>query len=477
MHMSAHKVEPTDICYIVSHGFAARMVLQTGLLERLVRNGKRVALIAPDIGDTNLRDYAVRQGFRLYAFKAPKNYFTTDYMNMRKYFLEDIRHNPGLWAKHLQAIHEKNRRLYFRLSAHIYYGVYQLIKIFPFIRTLFKAYENKILRSPRAEALIREINPALVVATYPVNLPESMLLRAGQQQGIKTAIHLLSWDNITCKGHFPALADYYIAWGPVMKSEFQAYYGIGEERIYECGVPHFDEHIGVWKNPDATPFLRNMGLDPAKPYLFVAMSSPVFAPTGIDIVEWLAAQVSAGTFGQDMQLVVRPHPQNVQRGMADKSWLPRLDAIRNDRVGVDYPDLVESELPWSMQHSDMLKLSNLLTGCAVCLNFGSTVSIDALVVEKPVIVIAFDAEKELPWYISGRRQMDYVHYRKLIALGGVRVAWSFDDLSRELDRYLSDPETDREQRRHTLLQECGDNDGRATERVAAALEKLLSRAD
>ena len=38
-----------DVCYIVSHGFASRMLVQTDLLGRLSDAGKRVALIAPEL--------------------------------------------------------------------------------------------------------------------------------------------------------------------------------------------------------------------------------------------------------------------------------------------------------------------------------------------------------------------------------------------------------------------------------------------
>lgn len=452
------------------------MVLQTKLLERLVQSGKRVALITPDKHDQNLVGYCEQQGFELYEFQPPKGVFEMNYMNMRKYFLEDVRNNPGLWAKHLQAIHNPRlKALYFKLSAYFYYGVYQLIKIAPFIRTWFKRYEDWQLRSETADALLKEIGAELVVATYPVNIQEAILLRSAQQQGIKTTIHLLSWDNITCKGHFPALADYYIAWGNVMREEFKEYYGIPDDRIYPCGVPHFDEHVKVREAPDYKPFIKELGLNPDLPYLFVAMSSPIFAPKGIEIVEWLAQEVTAGRFGADMQLIVRPHPQNVDKKMGDVSWLPRLDAIRNQHVSVDYPSVVKSNLPWSMQHSDMLRLSNLLAGCTVCLNFGSTVSIDALMVGKPVVVIAFDADEKLPWHISGCRQMDYVHYNKLMKLGGIRVAWSYDGLCSELDRYIQDPEADLDLRHYTLEQECGAADGKATERVVAALNTISQR--
>ena len=66
----------------------------------------------------------------MYEF-ASKNIFTVDYSFMRKYFLEDIRNNPGLWAKHLHATKgNKSWNPYFLVRPYVYYSVYKLIKTF-----------------------------------------------------------------------------------------------------------------------------------------------------------------------------------------------------------------------------------------------------------------------------------------------------------------------------------------------------------
>ncbi len=472
------------VCYLISHGFAARMVFQTGLLARLTRQEQRVAVVAPDREDANLKGFCSKQGVELFSYRPPVNFFTVDYLFKRKYFLEDIRKNPALWAKHLRAIHGNTSfNPYIRLRPWYYYGMYLLVQRFSFLRRRFLKKEASLLRDRRAEELLEEISPALVVATYPINLPESMLLRAARRLGIPTVIHLLSWDNISCKGYFPALADYYIAWGEIMKEEFMAYYGISEDRIFACGVPHFDQHKpfrdlvdrGASSAELAGQHLEAMGLDAGRPYLFMALSSPVFCPRGIDVAEWLARQVERNVYGEEMQLVVRPHPQNVQSKMADFSWLPRLQALESHRVGVDYPDLVESELPWSMKAEDMLRLSALLAGSSLTINFGSTVSIDALMVGKPVVISAFDGEEELPWWQSARRQMDYDYYKKLIGMGGVKVAGSYGEFDALIRTYLDDPQADREARERALRRECGEPDGRATERVAEVLLHLVKK--
>lgn len=460
------------------------MVFQTGLLAKLTERAQPAAVVAPDKEDENLKSFCAEQGASLYQYKPPVNFFTVDYLFKRKYFLEDIRRNPALWAKHLRAVYgNKSRNPYIRLRPFYYYLVYLLVQRFPALRRRFLKREDRLLRDEKAEELLKEIDPALVVATYPINLPESILLRSARKLGIPTVIHLLSWDNISCKGYFPALADYYIAWGAVMKEEFMSYYGIEADRIFTCGVPHFDQHRsfremlnrGLSSADIAGDYLEALGLDREKPYLFIALSSPVFCPRGIDVAEWLAAQVQQNSYGEDMQLIVRPHPQNVQSKMADFSWLPRLEALRGKRVAVDYPDLVESELPWSMKAEDMRRLSALLAGASITLNFGSTVTIDALMVGRPVVISAFDGEERLPWWQSARRQMDYAYFQKLIEMGGAKVAYDYVALDSYIKHYLRWPEADRAAREYALRQECGEPDGRATERVVKALLYLAEK--
>lgn len=455
-----------DIAYIVSHGFAARMVMQTDLLGKLVRAGKKVALIAPDAEDDNLKKYCKAAGVDLHAFRPASNRWNDQYAFARKYFLENIKANPALWEKHIYATkYNKSKNPWRQVRPRFLYLGYQLTQAFPSIRKWYQRKESQQLESEKAIRFIEAISPNTVVSTYPVNFSEGMLLKAAKAQGCKTVIHLLSWDNISCKGHFPQLADEYIAWGPIMAAELKEYYGVSDEKIHQCGVPHFDVHLLNRANPQPGVFLEKLGLKADRPYLFFGMSSPRFAPYEIDIVEWLGKQVTNNVFGKDMQLIVRPHPQNVQGNMADTSWLPRLEALNSDRIGVDFPDLSISKMAWSMQEKDMLRMSRLLAGCTVSLNSGSTLSIDALMCGKPVILTSFDAGEELTYWRSARRLIDYTHLRKLVGCGGVSLVQSFDELTAVVKEYLANPDYLLAARNYTLKQECDLQDTLATERV------------
>ncbi len=466
--------EKIDLCYVISHGFAARMLLQTGLILRLAESGKNIAIITPDPEDGNLMTLKSHPRIQIFDPQIKQSIWDDDYGVKRMYYLEDIKSNPVFWEKHLYSIlYTDSKHPWKRIRPFIYYPIHRLIPYFPSIRKRFKKRESQYLISEKASQLIRKIRPQIVVSTYPVNFLEAKFLYAAQSEGIETMIHLLSWDNITSKGIFPVIPDHFILWGKVMEAELKEYYGTPKGIVKVCGVPHFDNHHRVKENPGYAALIRNLGLQPDLPYLFVAMSSPRFAPHEIDIVEWLAEAIKKGVFGPDLQLVVRPHPQNVQGSLSDRRWIKRLDALIGKRVAIDYPQLVESKVRWSMQKSDMDHLSNLLLGCKVCINSGSTVSIDALVLDKPVVLTSFDGDQKLYYWKSARRLVDYPHQKKFVEMGGAKVVHSYEELTATLSKYLASPDHDLPQRRSALEMECHLSDGKATDRVVEAMLFVL----
>lgn len=203
------------------------------------------------------------------------------------------------------------------------------------------------------------------------------------------------------------------------------------------------------------------------------MSAPRYCPREIDIVERLGAQAAAGNF----QLLVRPHPQNMVGDMADASWLPRLRALEQlDNVGLFPPKMnTDSRLLYSMAREDLSEFSQLLAGAAVVLNSGSTVSIDAMMCGRPVILTSFDAEEDLPYWNSARRLIDYTHLAKFVAHGGVSVTSNYAELDAAIEAYLQQPDLNLEARQATVAHYCLAADGKATERAVTFYEALLGR--
>lgn len=467
--------ERIDIMYVATHGFAARMLFQTGLLAKLSARGFRVAVVVPDATDRNLVEICAKTGVRLIEIRGEDSPRYVQTMQFRKYFLTDLNKNPAVLEKHMQRVLTPGRSFGRRANTKIGWWIYQLVKKVPVVSRLYLKLEAILLKSSRIFGELEKHRPRLLVATYPIFSPEYQLLAAARELKIASVLHLLSWDNIASKEPFPASADDYIVWGEVMERELKDIYEVPKGRIYQCGVPHFDLHLKTRELAKNSPYFQESGIDVNKPFLFFGMSAPRFSPREIDIVEWLANQVAMGEFGAEMQLLVRPHPQNMIGHMADLNWVNRIAKLDElERVAVNYPRLVAgSKVPWSMEQEDMVVLSALIAKSAVVLNSGSTISIDGLMQERPVVLTSFDAHEELPYWRSARRLIDFIHLKKLVDMGGVTVVRDFTDLTKAINTYLANPEYLLAERKTTLRKECFNPDGKATDRVVNVISQLL----
>ena len=464
-----------DVLYILSFGFAARTVMHTMLVPELRKCGKTVVAICSGADEPSFKNLAEKKGIKLWPAPATNKWFQSEYLAMRRYFFEDVRQNPALWSRHLREIENGNsircqqRRVLFAVN--------QVLKGIPPAQTLMEKCETGLIRNPKARLMLRSICPKIVVATYPVNALEAEFLGEAKRIGIPTVVQLLSWDNITCKGRFPVIADYYLSWGPVMTEELYSYYRVDKDRIFETGVAHFDAHVSLVDSAVNQRMLTGMGLSPDQPYLLFGMSSPYFAPHEIDIVETLAHALRQNAFGADLNMVVRPHPQNVSGYMADQSWLPRIRALQGERVGVNWPKLQESEMAWAFQEDDLGELVNLMAGCTINLNSGSTFGIDGLAHGKPVIMTFFDADRQIPWHRSARRAADFIHLRKMIDMKGVFPVWSYEELYRTIAQLMEYPQLSQKARKMALSAYCTAIDGRASERIANTLNTILNKSN
>lgn len=462
-----------DVCYILSFGFAARTVLHTDVIPELRKQGKTVAAICPGANDLVLQEQAQRIGTMLQPAPLTNKWFKAEYLAMRRYLFENVRRNPALWARHLREVETGGFSR--RWQRRVLLAVNQVLCRFSPARNMLAAFEAVMIRNRTARQVLRTIKPRLVVATYPVNALEADFLSEAKRLGIPTAVQLLSWDNITSKGRFPVIADYYLSWGPVMSAELYEYYQIISDRVFETGVAHFDAHLKLLDPVLREGLLASMGLPPDQPYLLFGMSSPYFAPHEIDIVEALARVVRQNKFGVRLNLVVRPHPLNVSGNMADESWLPRLQALRGERVGVHWPKLHKSDMAWAFQEGDLGDLVNLMAGCAINLNSGSTFGIDGLAQGKPVIMTFFDADLQVPWHLSARRGADFIHLKKLLDMNGIFAVYSYTELYGTIRQLLNEPDTRIVERKDSLFAYCSSIDGCASERIAKALQKILNK--
>jgi hypothetical protein len=310
-------------------------------------------------------------------------------------------------------------------------------------------------------AVLEKYQPDLVVLTRVFGwAADEPVLKCAASLGIPTVLLVASWDNLT-KGVFPTRPDRLVVWNPIMFEEAQELHGFRAEQIFIGGVPQFDIYADRSRIPDRETFFRRVGADPSKGLISFSMTDPKICPDEVDVIELLCKAASEGRLHKPCQILARVHPQSAARGAAYLERLKGLPGLLIDVPGRATTRFIDRD----PSVDDMLHLAATVLHSDVVTNTRSTIAIDGVALDRPVVCAGFDGYRTLPYQDSVRRYLDYSHYRKMLDIGGVRVASSPDELIAFVNDYLRDPTLDREGRARIVERECRAIDGKTGERV------------
>jgi hypothetical protein len=293
---------------------------------------------------------------------------------------------------------------------------------------------------------------------------------------------VLSWDNPTTKRYRGAMPDRVLAWSERMAGQLVQFQDIPRRSIAITGVPQFDGYARPEALVNWEELCRQTGLDPERRLILFATSSPgAFAHNGL-VAETLAGAIEDGSFG-NAQLVVRLHPIHFRTDHAGVP--PELQALaeRDPHVHLDLPQVLSNRLRCDLPADDGPRLAALLRHCAVLVNVFSTTTLEAFLLDRPVVMVAPESAVD-PGAGAGEREAareatgswdEYAHMREVVERGSARIARSMPQLVNLVRRYMEQPELDRELRIATGRAECGSVDGQAGKRVARELLALCAQ--
>jgi hypothetical protein len=281
------------------------------------------------------------------------------------------------------------------------------------------------------------------------------LMLAARRLGLPVIGNVASWDHQVGKGVLSPGLDRYLVQNEIMRADLERYHGIAPERVVVTGWPQSDVYHRPRSFGEYAALLGSLGLDPAKPVVVYAGNTPTNQPYEANyvnrIVEWWEQADGAKSF----QLLFRPHPRDSQ--------VKQRFAAALDRPGAAVQD---------SSYTDLDDLATLLQHVACVVANGGTILLDGVVNDRPSVCITFDAGAP-----PGERWADLnlggVHYRELIDSDALYRADGFDGLFAAIERALADPGEFADERRRVSRDVMGEVDGRAVERIVAAIVEVL----
>lgn len=315
----------------------------------------------------------------------------------------------------------------------------------------------------RVREQLARIAPTMVWSTFCVTPFEYPYYLAARDLGIPVVTSILSFDNLTSRSVIPPY-DHYFVWHEGMRAQLlRLYPETPRDHVTVTGTPQFDFHRDPAYRRPRGETLASLGVPADARYVLYAASFVGLAPDEPELVRRIAECMQRVPALRDLWLVVRIHPLETR-----ERWRPVTDVFPNVVVQTAWETSPDPD-GWTLSTpADQARLVSALAHAEMCVNVASTMTLDAALLDRPVIGIDFSSETDAPRGIM-YEEYGVEHYRPLVDRGGLRVAKSWTELAALMESAVGDPGRDRVQRAQMVEYECGRADGRAAERLTAAL--------
>jgi hypothetical protein len=253
-----------------------------------------------------------------------------------------------------------------------------------------------------------------------------------------------------------------------MGKELQEFYGwAARAPIFTVGAPQYDVFFRDEFRQSRQAFFRQYDLEPDRPLILYCLGSPNIIREDYGALQFVErASVTPELAGA--QVIVRPHPGFYEHGYSELDELRR----RFPRVVVQTPHRHWNRVPFQSAES-VVEWVNSVRHADVVVNLASTMTVDAAVVDRPVVNLDFDPQPGSPNQLYVKEiNHRWNHFSPVAESGGVWLVNNMDELTTAVTVYLKTPELHREQRKWIVKHVCGQADGHSGKRMAEAVAQV-----
>jgi len=336
---------------------------------------------------------------------------------------------------------------------------YQLFGHFRFIKKYFvpRIYFY-VFKDRPYKFLFDKHNPDLIFLPNVAHGPDIHLLAEAKRWGIKTIGMCGSWDHFN-KYFVPLRLDRLLAWNDPLKEEALDFEAYESEQIEVVGFPQYDMKYKdvIW---DRKEFLIKIGCPENKKIILFASEGAYF-PDGPDVIDMIDKWIVNKKLSKDAFIILRLYPCVGP----DKILYQRF--LNHPNVFIDLVD------NWGSREN-LINFTNTIYHSDVIISTYSTIAIDGVVFDKPLINTNFDGYQKRPKNKSVKRLESFSHFKHVSDTGALSNVESENQLLENLNKYLENPSFNHENREVMQKRMCWKLDGKSSQRIVDAITKYLN---
>ena len=296
--------------------------------------------------------------------------------------------------------------------------------------------KNKITQSYLK--LLKEDRPSHLFFTHQRPPFLAPFLYAAQQLKIPKSTFIFSWDNLASKGRMLGTFDYFLVWSNLMKNELLYFYpNVPTEKVKVVGTPQFEPYVMPKYETTASVFYAKFRLNPDLKTICYSCADVSIGPNDPVVIRAIANAIRNNTITSKVQLIVRTSPAE--------------DDSRFKTIREEFPEIIWNVPKWILtrenhaetwsqrvpSEEDIKDLRSVLEYVDLNINMCSTMSLDFMLFDKPVINTVF-GNQENGMY-NDQRFLNYDHFKKVVDSESVSIAKNETELIQQINEALTNP--------------------------------------
>ena len=446
----------------IFQGAAALSILRTDILKEL-RRSNRVRIVLLISGQTKLdfyRDiFPEAADLKYVLFPSLKSNRAENFFSHLKVYLlrtgtMDLKRRYGYYQS----------RNFLRFAASF---IINRVLARPSIRKLARFFDTRLKINQAVEQLFDDFSPSLVFLPHLFSDDETAILRVAKRHGVASVGLINSWDKLTSRSIMRLLPDRLIVPSEITRHEAITYHDTPAGKITVSGPSQFDFYKRIAFS-DKSVFLKTLGWPEGSRFILFCPMGKTFSDSDWKYIVMLNGCIKEELAHEDLRVLVR-FPPNDMVEMEENMDKDRFAFIR---PGVRFS--TARGLDWDMTERDLQSLADSIHWSELVICPPSSITIDAAILDKPVINMKFDFVSERS-YRSVLRFYGSLHYQNIMNLGGIRFVKDRTELLKAIEDYLATPSLDRKGRKKIVHEQVGRADGKAGERIAGTVLDILNK--
>jgi hypothetical protein len=296
-------------------------------------------------------------------------------------------------------------------------------------------------------------------------------LYAVQELKIPSSTFIFSWDNLASKGRMLGAFDSFLVWSHLMKEELLYFYpSVKKEKVKVVGTPQFEPYVMPKYQSTAEAFYTKFELDSRLTTICYSCADVSIGGNDPIVIRAIANAIRNSSITTEVQLLVRTSPAE------DDS---RFKALRDE-----YPEIRWNVPKWILSREnhaenwsqripseeDIKDLRSLLENVDLNINMCSTMSLDFMLFDTPIINTVF-GNRDNGLY-DDQRFLNFDHYKKVVDSQAVSIAKNETELISQINQALSDPKERAMHRKAMIALQISEPLAGTSKRIATTLSHL-----